>query len=344
MRAKIVAWAGVALSAVLVVHLVSKFDISEAVLVVANADPGWFMAAAALYLAIFPLRGLRWSVLLKSVKPVPVPLASEVFVLGAMANNVLPARLGDVARAYVLSRRAKLPATTTFSNVLLERVIDGITVVGLLVAVLLLAPPEASWVHSVGYAMALLFTGALGVALALAFNQRLALRTAAFCLRPLPDGLANKVHRRLELLVDGLGVLKSARSTAAALGLSVAIWLLEVGVYALVQQALGTQIPASGLVLVMAVLTLGLTAPSAPGFVGVFEGLIIAGVGLYGVGAPLAPAFAIAMHVIHYVPVTVLGIVLAWRSGLKIRDIRRAAAGMSEKDGREAALRLLPEE
>ena len=85
------------------------------------------------------------------------------------------------------------------------------------------------------------------------------------------------------------------------------------------------QIPFSGLILVMSVLTLGLTAPSGPGFIGVFEGLILAGTLLYGIEQSTGLAFAIAIHLIHYVPVTVIGLGIAWRMGIKVTKLGETA-------------------
>lgn len=328
-RTNVIAWIGVLVSVGVIAFMVSQFDVKKAAGVFGMADLIWVVPAAALYLALFPLRGARWSLLMSGVKPVPIAAATEVFVVGAMANNVMPARLGDVARAFVLSRRVQVPATTTFANVMLERIIDGVVVVGLLVAVLVYAPPGANWVRSVGVTMALLFTGALFGCVLLVVSQRRALALIAWLVSPLPGGLANKIHGRVALLIEGIGVLRRPGALAGVLALSLVVWTLEVGVYALAQRAFGFNIPPSGLVLTMAVLTLGLTAPSAPGFVGVFEGLIVAAVVLYGVDPSVALAFAIMMHLIHYVPVTLLGLAYAWRSGLKIRELHVAASGSS---------------
>ena len=94
--------------------------------------------------------------------------ASEAFIIGFMANNVLPARLGDVARAFVLARRRRIPAAGTFASVMLERIFDGIVVVGFLNAVLWLAPPSGTWIRPLAYLGALIFVGALTVCLLIA--------------------------------------------------------------------------------------------------------------------------------------------------------------------------------
>lgn len=320
-------WIGVLLSLALIGFIASRFDFAAALAAVSSADPRWLALAALAYMAQFPLRGLRWSVLMRAVKPVSFRSATEVFAIGFMANNALPARLGDVARAFILARREGVPVSATFSNVMLERIFDGLVVVGFLCGVLWIAPPPAGWVHATAYLMAAVFSAAVTVSALIAWNEARFVALAERVLRALPGTLADRLAPRVlglvERLARGLHCLRSAGTTILVIGLSLVIWSSEIVVYALAQRALGIAVPYLGLTLVMAVLTLGLTAPSAPGFIGVYEGLIIAGLEVYGVRGTAALAFALTMHVIHYVPGTLLGLLAAWRSGTRVGELRQ---------------------
>lgn len=322
MHTRIATWIGIALSVALIGVLVLRFDMGAAFVAIALAKPGWIFTAVCLYVLLFPVRGLRWSILMRPLKKISPAAATEVFLIGFMANNLLPARLGDVARAFVLSKRERISASATFSNVMLERIFDGLTVVAFLSLVLAIAPPPQAWVSTVGLLMAILFAGAVTLAALIAWNESRVVRFATFLLRPLPSRLSSRAVRMVGRLATGLHTLKSARQTAIVLILSLVIWSAEVLVYALVQRAFGLDLEPLALVLVMAILTLGLTAPSAPGFVGVYEALVISAIGLYGIKEPIAPAFAITMHLIHYIPGTLLGLASTWRSGLKLRQLR----------------------
>lgn len=330
MRARIVSWLGILLSLGLLAYLLSRFDLGEVLSALRLADARWLFLAALLYVALFPLRGLRWAILYRDVKPISTTLATEVFLVGFMANNLMPARLGDVVRAFVLGKREQISVTTTFSNILLERVFDGLTVVGFLFFVLLVAPPEAAWVSAVGALMGLVFFGALAAAMSVAFFEAETLKLVRACTRPLPPGLADKLLTLVAKLAHGFRPLRSVGAVLSVLGLSLLIWAVEVLVYWVAQHAFGLSVPMLGLALVMAILTLGITAPSAPGFVGVYEALVISAVGLYGVKEPMAPAYAIAMHLIHYVPGTLLGLLATWRLGLKVTELRRNTTLVSE--------------
>lgn len=334
MRAGLITWAGVALSGAMVVWILTKFDLAEAAKVIGSASPGWIVASALVYGSLFTLRGWRWAVLLRPVKAVSAWRCFEVFTIGFMANNVLPARLGDVARAYVLARQERLPAASSFSSVMLERIFDGVTVVLFLNVVLYLRPTEDAWINYVRALSAAVFLGAIVVCGLIAWNERLVRALIDRALFFVPDGLRDKLLGLVDRLGAGLHALRSPSQTAVVIGLSLVIWTVETSVYVLAGYAFGLDIGFLGMVLVMAVLTLGLSVPSAPGFVGVFEGLIITAVGLYGVAGDGAFAFAFTVHLIHFIPGTLLGVYFAWRSGLQLAELKAAgAASAPDADG-----------
>lgn len=320
-----VTWLGVLLSLGLLAWIALKFDLAAAVDALGVADLGWLAAAAAVYCSLFVVRGVRWAILLSPLAPVSHATATSAFVIGFMANNVLPARLGDVARAYVLARRVQIPASGTFASVMLERIFDGLIVVGFLNVVLWVAPPEGTWIRPVALVGAAAFTGALAACLLVAFFEPQTLRLARLVLAPLPERISDRVVGLVERLARGIHSLKSPAQTARVVLLSVFVWAAEVVVYVLIARAFGLDLPTLALVLVMCVLTLGLVAPSAPGFVGVFEAMVIEALALYAVSGPEAVAFAVTLHLIHYVPGTLLGLAFTWRSGLRLGDLEAAA-------------------
>jgi uncharacterized protein (TIRG00374 family) len=325
MRTKLLTWLGVALSAGLLYHLFLRFDLGDAARALREASPAWLLAGALVYTLLFALRGYRWSLLLAHEKEISARTATEVFAVGFLANNVLPARLGDVARAYVLARRERLGAAATFSSVMLERIFDGVTVVLLMSLVLWLQPPRSDWIRPFALLSAAIFVAAIVVCALVAWNQRRVSALIGRLFAWLPGHTAGRLQGLVGRLGRGLHSLTSASQTVRVAGLSLSIWLIETSVYVLVGQAYDLDVPFLGMVLVMAVLTLGLTVPSGPGFVGLFEGLVVRAVELFGVTGPKAIAFALTVHLVHFLPGTLLGLVFSWRSGLKLRDLRDAA-------------------
>ncbi|MBK8013833.1 MAG: flippase-like domain-containing protein [Deltaproteobacteria bacterium] len=313
---------GLIVSISVLVVLAHEFDVRAVVQTLEGADRRWIAIGALSYVSLFVLRGLRWALILHPLAPVSVASATEGFIVGAMANNVLPARLGDVSRALWLARREAVSRSSVFSSVLFERILDGTTVVALLGAVLWLEPPEAPWVGAIGQSMAFVFISASLTVFLVAHAESKVLLIAQRMLRWLPARRLDRVTSTLTKLARGVAVLRDRKRTVSIVLLSVGIWLSEVAIYAVIQRAFGLAIPLSGLALVMCVLTLGLTVPSSPGFVGVYEGLIIATLSLYSQDTHgVAAAFALMMHLVHYVPVTLLGLFIVSRRGLKLREL-----------------------
>ncbi|MEO1334178.1 MAG: lysylphosphatidylglycerol synthase transmembrane domain-containing protein [Myxococcota bacterium] len=335
---RLVTWGGVALSAILLYWILTTFDLAKAAEVISQAHVGWLIASAVVYGALFTLRGWRWAVLLRPVKAVSAVRCFEVFTIGFMANNILPARLGDVARAYVLARQAKLPTASSFSSVMLERIFDGVTVVLFLNIVLFVQPTSDVWINSVRTLSGAVFVGAIVVCGLIAWREQtvLALVRAVFSFAP--EGLRTRVEGLVARLSAGLHSLRSPSQTATVIALSILIWTIETSVYVLAGYAFGLDIGFMGMVLVMAVLTLGLSVPSAPGFVGVFEGLIITAVGLYGITGDRAFAIALTVHLIHFIPGTLLGLIFAWRSGLQLTELSAAGESPAEPIAADAAI------
>ncbi|MEQ8276481.1 MAG: lysylphosphatidylglycerol synthase transmembrane domain-containing protein [Deltaproteobacteria bacterium] len=328
MRKKgLITWLGIALSVALLAWIVTKFDMKEALDALARANPAWLVAGAVVYAGLFALRGWRWALLLKPIKKVSAGTAGEVFAIGFMANNILPARLGDVARAFVLARREGITAAGSFSSVMLERILDGVVVVLFLNVVLWVDPPAAPWIGKMSLIASAIFVGAVVVCGLIAWNERPVLTVAKRALFFASDSLKQKVFGLIVRLAEGLHSLKSLSRTLEVIALSLLIWTIETSVYVLAGYAYGLEVPVLGMALVMSVLTLGLSVPSGPGFVGVFEGLIIQAVGLYGIVGPDAVAYALSVHMIHFVPGTLLGLAFSWRSGLKLSELGTAAEG-----------------
>ncbi len=240
MRKKsLITWVGIALSVALLVWIVTKFDMKEAAEAIGRADAKWLVAGAAVYAGLFALRGWRWALLLKPIKTVSASTAGEVFAIGFMANNILPARLGDVARAFVLARREGITAAGSFSSVMLERILDGVVVVLFLNVVLWVDPPDAPWIGQIALWAGVIFVGAVVVCGLIAYDEKPVLRVADNVLFFASDGLKQKIFGLVVRLAEGLHTLKSITRTLEIIGLSLLIWTIETSVYVLAAQAYG---------------------------------------------------------------------------------------------------------
>ncbi len=286
--------------------------------------------AVAVATATFPLRLIRWRLLLRADDGNGLPAVPlwHAIAMGFMANNVLPFRAGELVRCFAAARLTGARLTAAISSVAVERVFDGLTVVALLTGALLAAhlPPtitvggtSVSIAHAATTA-GLLSAAALLVALVIVIWPVAAERITRSVL---PAGrLASAVVQAIEGFRHGLASLRSPGRLAGVVLWSVVIWLVNAAAFWIAFAAFDLPVGFGGALLLQGLLVFGIALPSTPGYIGVFEAVISAVLLLYGVSASRGAAYAIVYHATTFVPITLLGVWSLARTGLSLAEIR----------------------
>lgn len=294
----------------------------------------WLLLATVTFATVtFPVRAIRWRLILRDVDGHRFPLLPlwHATAIGFMANNLLPARAGEVARAYVATRRLPVRFTTALASIGVERVFDALVMLGLM-AVAIAAPSFPAHalvggrsVSAVAATAALAFGAVLLLALLvvhrpapwLTFFDRIARRL-------LPARAAERVMQGAEGIVAGLTVLKSPARFAGVVGWSLVLWLKNAAAFAICFRAFGLDVPLEAALLLQGIIGFGVAIPSTPGFIGVFEAATLVTLRLYGVDSSLAVSYALTYHVTTFIPVTLLGFWSLSRLHLGLRDLSTA--------------------
>ena len=288
------------------------------------------MAVATL---TFVIRLVRWRLLLRAETGEVLPAAAlwHGVAIGFMANNLLPFRAGEFIRCYTASRLTGARLTAAVSSVAVERVFDGLTVVGLLTLALFAAHlPATIAMGGVDVSVAraatvagVLSAGALAIALAVVLVPQLA-EDVVRAIVPWPR-VADTLVRLIEGFRHGLTALRSPRRLAAVVAWSVVLWLVNAASFWIAFAAFDLPVGFAGALLLQGLLVFGIAVPSTPGYVGVFEAVIGAVLLLYGVPPALGAAYALVYHATTFVPITLLGAWSLARTGLTFGEIRRTA-------------------
>lgn len=301
---------------------------------VKEADPLWFAASVAAVTLTFPLRALRWRVLLKSAAPTSrLKPYWDAVCIGFMANNVLPARAGELVRSFAGNRLIGVPFTTALASVAVERIFDGVVII-LLLAMGIASPTFPAGVEIYGKSLAtyattgaVIFAGALLFLIVLVRYRASAEPLGDRLLRRmLPARLADKGVGVFHNLLGGLSVLNSTADVLQVIAWSFAVWLCNALSYVLAFKAFHLDVPATAALVLQGVVAIGVAIPAAPGFFGVFEGLSKAVLGIYGVAGDRAVSFAIAVHMGWFVPITLIGLIILARTGMSLKDLRSEEA------------------
>jgi uncharacterized protein (TIRG00374 family) len=286
-----------------------------------GANYWWLVPGVAVYFISVWFRAWRWGFLLRGSKRVSANRLFPVVVIGYMGNDILPFRLGEVLRAYVLWRKEGINVGTTLTTAVLERLFDGLTMVLFVLFGLLFVPLSAFLSRLVTVASAVFF-GALVVFLFLAARPDLLRRVAqALIGRLVPARFRSPLLGLVEGVVAGLESLRSGRDVLVLFGVTLWVWVLETGKYWLVSFAFADlHLPYVGILLMGGAVNLLTALPSLPGYVGTFElGIKI----LEGIGARSASAgsYILVLHAILLLPVTILGLVFMGLEGVRWTEV-----------------------
>ncbi len=298
-----------------------------------HADPLLLLAAVVLATATFPLRTIRWRLILRDVDGHRFPWLPlwHATAIGFMANNLLPARAGEVARAYLATRQLPVRFTTALASIGVERVFDALMMLALM-ALAIAAPsfPRHALVggrslSTVATTAAVLFGAVLVLALIVVHRPApwLAL-LSRIASRLLPATTAARVMHWTEGIVAGLEVLKSPARFGGVVLWSLALWLTNAAAFAVCFRAFGIHVPAEAALLLQGIIGFGVAVPSTPGYIGVFETATLLTLSVYGVDPSLAASYGLTYHLTTFLPITLLGLWSLSRLHLGLRDLSAA--------------------
>jgi hypothetical protein len=288
------------------------------------ADGRLILLAAGLMLSWLFVRALFWRTLLQNKASY-----KDVFWTineGYLINNFLPFRLGEVARAFLLSKKSDLGFWTILSTILIERIMDITYAVGLfflLLPFVVGAPEQRAFAITMGGAILLVF---LALYL-LARNRKWALEVNEKIGKRLPV-IRRLTDRVVPSLLDGLGVLTDGKLFLWALLWLTLDWVIAILQYHVLVNAFVPQSPLLWASFALMVAALGIAAPSSPGGVGVFEAAMVGALSLFGVDSSVALAAAITAHVIQYSVTGVLGVYALVQDGESLTGLYRRVRGI----------------
>lgn len=293
-----------------------------------------FLVATAVLTTIFPLRARRWRSILE-------PVAGRIgfgplwrsTAVGMMMNNVFPFRAGEFARAYALTREVpNVPLTTALGSLAVDRIFDAITLLAMMFGAML-DPAFPSGVTLAGRTMPQLAMGGIAVVIvllsvcyAVVLQPTRVMSIIGAIVRRVAPKFEAQIVRIVEHGIGGLAVLKDSRRFLTVLFWAVAHWLVNAIGFYIGFKAVGIDAPFSAALFLQGALGIGVSVPSSPGFVGVFESVSVIALAVYGVPKDVAFSWAIALHLLSFIPITVMGGVYFARLGLSVQSVSGANA------------------
>ena len=289
-------------------------------------------------------RAVRWCYLLEPLGRVHLGTAFRATVMGFAATAILPGRVGEILRPYVLARRERLSVSAAIGTVVLERLLDlavilaifGLSVVafephrgieggGLLPALY----PGA--VVAAGFA-----AGTLGLACAAATSPTTVGRGVARVTAVLPGGLSPRLAELSHRFSEGLGVMRRPAPLVWAMLWTVVVWMSITAGLWFVSVAFGVDMSPAGAGIVLVLVVLGVAVPTPAGVGGYHAAFQVGATTLFAASAEKAVGAGLVAHAISFLPVTIVGVVLMASEGVRLAGVGRLAGDVAAGAARDA--------
>jgi uncharacterized protein (TIRG00374 family) len=320
-------WFGLLISAVFLYLVLRKIDFPQLWQVLITANYWWLLPGIAVYFIALWVRSWRWHYLLRPLKAIPTRTMFPIVTMGYAANNIFPARAGEVLRAVVLKHQEGVPISASLATIIIERVFDGIV----MLAFVFINLSELTRLTSVSIDVgglkigiqeiaiwgSIAFFGVLAVFLVAAMFPVPTERLVTWLVEHLvPIRIREKTLGISRRFLDGLESLRSPLDVLMVFFTSVLIWLLETVKYWFVMHAFSFSVSFFALMLMNGIVNLATTIPSAPGYLGTFDLPGIAVLQAYNIPREIAASYTFVLHFALWFPVTALGIYYMVREGI----------------------------
>ena len=313
---------GCALSALLIYLAFRKVDWAAMGAALRHANYWFLLAGGLVGLCGFVVRAVDWKYLLAPVGEFSAVRLFPPVAIGYMANNLLPARMGEFVRAYVVGRREGVSKSSALATILVERIFDGLTLL-LILSVVSVFFEFPQWVKVGGFMVAAVFIGLSGFLAVVAVKLAFGLRMLEVTLGRWLPAMAEQMKSRLTCFVAGLDIARHGRHALLAFLACMARWVFEACIYFAVVLAMGVAVPVHGVLFVMVVVNIAAMVPSAPGYVGPVQLGCVVSLAVFGVDETTAAAYSLLLHAGIFFPITIAGLVCFVRENLSLAALQR---------------------
>jgi glycosyltransferase 2 family protein len=320
-------WIGTGISLIFIVILFRKIDGRQLVAAFREIDCRFLVPALVSTMVSYYIRAIRWRLLLMPLKPTRMKHLFPATIIGYMANNLLPARLGEFVRAYTLAKSESLTTSGVFASLVIDRLCDGFVVL-LMLLITLFTVHLPTGMESVqrnmvlgGYATFGIYVAAMLFLVALKKWNRGTLALVTSLMKPFPDRFSLKMVALLDAFMGGLRLSLHPAALGAVALASLAIWSTAVWPIDLTLRAFGIILPPAASLFIMIFLVFAVMVPASPGYVGTYHAACVYGLMAFNVGKEQALSVAIVLHAMNFFPVILLGFWYMGKEKLSLKSL-----------------------
>ncbi len=323
-------WLGIGVSLFFMVLLLDKIDFIMLGAALRSADYRYIFLAIFFTFANYFMRAVRWHYLLIPEKSIPLSSLYPATIIGYMANNLLPARLGEFVRAYTLARQEQLETPAVFASLVIDRLFDGFSVLFLLLVALFTIQLPAGMADA-GIALraggAVMFIIYCGVVLFLSLLKRQTVRmlsAVGYALKPFPKRISGAIIPLLGSFIGGIRLSSKTRHSVALVTTSAVTWLFCLMSVHMTLRSFHINLPLSASIFILILLVFAVMLPASPGFIGTYHYACYKGLAVFNIPEATSVSVALVMHGTGFFPVIIAGLYYLWKNKLSLNQLQGA--------------------
>lgn len=331
-RSTLLLWLGFGVSLLLLALLLRKVDGRQLLDALRQLDWRYLLGAVLLTFISYWLRAVRWRLLLLHERPIAISSLYSATIIGYMTNNLFPARLGEFARAWLLARREQLQVAPVFASLVIDRMLDGLSLMVMLVLVLLnLQLPSgmervAGTLRAGGVTTLIVYLCVVAFLVLMKARPMRAIRLLTLLTRPFPQRFGERLIPLAGSFLEGLRLTPDRGVLLLLMLCSALIWVTATLPIDLVLRGFGIHLPLTASFFIMVLLVFAVMVPAAPGYIGTYHVACYTGLAAFRLPDSQAVSIALVIHGIGFFPVILAGFYHLWSGGISLNNLRDQVA------------------
>lgn len=316
-------WISIILSAFFLLLIIYNVDFHKIKEALRTANYLYLPLGVTLSLLTNILRSYRWKYVLKPIRKINILNLFSGVAIGYMANNILPARLGEFVRAYIMGKKESMSKSLTLATIVIERIFDGLTLLFFLVLISLFFSFPL-WTKRAGFVATVFFLTLSAFLFLLMVKKSIGVQLVERGVGLFSTRIAMRANYLLDSFLSGLAIVNHKKDILMVFLFSVLVWLVEATTYYVISLSFGISLPLYVPIFTVVIVNLGIMIPSAPGYVGTFEFFCISALAPFSVEKSVALSFAIVLHTVLFIPITAVGMIYFWKENLSFAEIKNS--------------------
>jgi uncharacterized protein (TIRG00374 family) len=325
---------GILISGLFIYLSVRGINLSDVLQTLKEIRPDYIAIFILLLVLMQYLRSYRWGVILEPLEKVNQFSLFSVSSVGFLAIAAVPARIGELARPYLLAQKSSIKMSSALGTVVIERVLDFVSIL-VIVASVFLFYDLPSWLVKSGLVFCFLTLFLCCIVFLLIMRRDVGLQLINKFLSKLPGDFAYKIDALIHRFIDGFQIVTNIRRLFYLLFLSFSVWLLDVLTIYILLKAFGFQLPVIASFMVMIILIIGIAIPTAPGYIGSWHYSCILALSLFDVTKPAALSFAVVYHFLSIAIIIFFGVLFLPFNRFYISDLKSLLNSTTIKEGKD---------